>query len=169
MGAILAGPKIRDQLGDCPTRDRMTPAGRDLAQRNQHEGAGSHTRMRQFRIAAFDTSVVIDDIEIERTRRIARTGHPSELGFNILQDTKQPGRRQRRAHARDRVDERWIGWIRPRLAHVETGLTFDRYSPRAERSQGGPQRFLRGSLGGREIGAKCKQDHPSLSHQFPSG
>ena len=92
----MAGPKCRDQLGDGSSAYRVTPFGRDLAQRNQHERAVSHPRMRQFRIAMLDAPLIVDHVEIERARRIPwHRGLPSELGFDLVQHAKQFGRRKR--------------------------------------------------------------------------
>ncbi len=66
-----AGRQRRDEFPDAAARDRMTPAGRDIGQRHKHESAIREPWMRQDRRTVLDAALVIDDIEIERARRVS--------------------------------------------------------------------------------------------------
>ena len=56
----------------------MAPVRCNVGQGNQHEGALRHPRMRQNRRSDFDLGVVVDQIEIERTRRVLRVARAPE-------------------------------------------------------------------------------------------
>src|SRR5690606_23588255 len=66
------------------------PAGRDLGQRNQHEGALGHSRMRQREQWAVDAPVAVQQqIQIKGARGIAIGALPSGSQFELLHGTQQ--------------------------------------------------------------------------------
>ncbi len=96
--------------------DRMTPSGRDLGQRNQHESALIHTRMGQGErevevgwravVAQFrrdDLPLVVQQVEVERAGCPAHMAGPSELGFETVKACQKVCGGQRRGHNGDGI------------------------------------------------------------------
>ena len=84
----LIGGQCRDQLIYVPVRYRMTPAGRDLLQRQKDKSTLRHPRMRQDRRSRFGGpafAAVIQQIEIDHARCIDHRTDPAELRFDLVQ------------------------------------------------------------------------------------
>ena len=62
----------------------MAPFRCDFRKRNQNECALLQARMWENRRPRLHDAVIIQDIEIERTWRIARTPHPADAGLTDL-------------------------------------------------------------------------------------
>lgn len=66
----------------------MTPVWRNFGDRLQHEPPVGHAGVRQGRVrAGADSAVEVEEIEIERPRRVGLAPHPPEQGLN----GEQPG------------------------------------------------------------------------------
>ena len=94
----------------------MTPSGRDLSQRNQHESALIHTRMGQGErgvkvsrrpVTAVsgrdDLPLVVQQVEVERAGCPAHMAGPSELGFETVKACQKVCGGQRRGHNGDGI------------------------------------------------------------------
>ena len=78
-----------DHRDNALSRDRVTPIGRNIAERYEDKAARGGTRMRQHWPAITDPAIEIDQIEIERTRRICYGTHASEHEFDFMQTMHQ--------------------------------------------------------------------------------
>lgn len=91
----------------------MPPFGCDISQRVKHKVALSHSRMWQFRRAAFDTAMIIDNVEVQWARCIGNGAAAAELQLNLVQDAEKRLWVQGGADRRNRIDKRRLGRIWP--------------------------------------------------------
>src|ERR1041385_3291530 len=108
------GEQFRNRLA----RRGMTPIRRDLGKRHEHERPVLQTRMRNFRRSRFDPGMIVDQIDIERSWRVLLVPFAAETILDPMQERHKFPWRKFRLDARDRVDKRRIGRIRPCLCDV---------------------------------------------------
>src|SRR5579883_3413702 len=76
----LARRQMRDEVGQVRAERWMPPLGCEVAQRQQHESALMKPRVRQDRSGTAHPcpSLIVEQIEIERTRLVAGMTHATE-------------------------------------------------------------------------------------------
>ncbi len=163
-----------DQTGNAYAGLRVAPPWGKFTEWQKNEGPRSKTRVRQHRTCTgfADTSVVVQQIEIQNSRRVGCPSNPTEIGFDFMKDLHQARRRQGRDHLGDAVDK-------PRLI----GLRDGRASIPARPARHPDPLFLqspKGSLTGahrrpmlemREVGPDSDVDHGNsaeFTRTYPS-
>lgn len=115
--------------------------------------------MRKSRRSICDSAVVIDNIEIERARRIAFARHSAVRTFYFLQCSKKASRIVLRFDMRDRINERRITRIRPRAAPIERRNGTNENVLLPELRKCCAKRVRRRACFRRQVGAERYQDH----------
>src|SRR5205823_4729668 len=86
----LADGQARQQLLRRAVESRMPPLRRNLAERGKHEPSLVQPRMRQHQAPCrAKPTVVIEQVQIESTRRITLPAHPPETRFEGEQVLEQ--------------------------------------------------------------------------------
>src|SRR6185437_3615020 len=91
----LVGRQGPNQLGDGPAGRRMAPAGHQLGQRQQYEGALGQARMRQYgrSRAGVEAIAVGQQVEVEGPGLVDHTTLPAEGALDRMEGRQQVGRR----------------------------------------------------------------------------
>ena len=75
--------------------------------------------MRQDNRAALNLTGIVQQIEIQRARRVRNGTLAPEVRFDLMQKFHQSNGLETGAERGDRVHERWIGRVGPGLAFIE--------------------------------------------------
>ena len=138
----------------------MTPVGRYLGERLEHESTLMESRVRQDeRGRLHHLTSIIEEIEIEHAGGVSLAADTTKLSLDRLQDCEQVSRGEMGYQRRDRVNEPWLVRERYRLSSIPGGSGRDLDAFCFERNQGGCER-VRGRAEPRtgQIAADTDQD-----------
>src|SRR5215813_10081060 len=84
----------------------MAPVGGDFGEWYEHESTLVEPRVRQGKRSGIDhLTLIVEEIEIEHTRRVLFAAHPAKLFLDHLQHFEQVPRGETGYQRRDRIDE----------------------------------------------------------------
>ncbi len=149
---------------------RMPPFRRDIGERHQDESPLMRARMRQNQVRPGAAEAIdVDDVEIERPRRVGDASHPAEPRLDRLQGGQQHLRRDRSSQARDAIDKGRLARRRHRRRLIP-GRGRDQRKARDRGNLGqGARHGLVGwrPIGAGEIGTERDQNH--ITHRRAPG
>jgi hypothetical protein len=142
----------------------MLPVGRDVLQRPQDESAPVHLRMRQDQLsmAAMSTRTthapasVVDNIDVQWTRRHAWRELPAGSTLQALNETQQCARRLSGAHGKHCIEVARLPSATDRSSHVEAGALHYFEALRFEFAAGAQQGGMRFTPAPMHVRAKRK-------------
>jgi uncharacterized LabA/DUF88 family protein len=140
----------------------MAPKRRNLLQRNEDKGARLHARVRELRRTLLYPPVIIEQIEVEGTRRVGDAAPAPKRGFYLVEFGQKCGRGEIGLDCSDGIDERRIIRIGPRCTSVETGTLHNRYASAGEFLKRRIKRCRRRAGWGRKVRSKRYKDHGLL-------
>ena len=95
-------------LGGQPEK-RVPPIGRNFGERRENESAQVQPRMRQNERSCVDNlTAIIEEVQIEHTRRIWLAAHAPKSSLQRVQPRKQIPRAEMGCQGGDRINKPWL-------------------------------------------------------------